>query len=172
MTNYFLNSDRLQIRELTYEDAAFIVALVNTPGWIKYIGDRNIKTIEQAIDYLDNGPLKSYWENGFGLWLVEVKEKSKPIGMCGFLKRDYLDHPDIGFAFLPEYHGKGYAHESAQLCLSYAKNQLKLNIICAITLPGNQHSIKLLEKIGLKYIQPFHMPVNNEELFLYRTELV
>jgi RimJ/RimL family protein N-acetyltransferase len=165
--NYLLETARLQLRELTPEDAPFIVKLVNTPGWLKYIGDRNIKTREQAINYLEQGPIKSYRENGFGLWLVEWKENKKPIGMCGFLKRDYLDHPDIGFAFLPEYHGKGFAHESAQECLSYAKNQLKLNIICAITLPSNGNSIKLLEKIGLKYVQPFQMPVNKEELLLY-----
>ncbi len=166
--NYFLETDRLQLRELTPADAPFIVELVNTPGWIKYIGERNIKTIEQAIQYLDTGPIKSYRENGFGLWLVEWKENKKPIGMCGFLKRDYLDHPDIGFAFLPDYYGKGFAHEAAQACLSYAQNQLKLKIICAITLPGNRNSIKLLEKIGLKYVQPFLMPVNKEELLLYR----
>lgn len=169
--NYILETERLQLRELIHEDASFIVELVNTPGWLKYIGDRNIKTIEQAIQYLDQGPLKSYRENGFGLWLVESKEGKKSIGMCGFLKRDYLDHPDIGFAFLPEHHGKGYAFESADLCMSYAKTQLKLKTICAITLPNNYNSIKLLEKIGLKYIQPLLMPVNNEQLSLYRIEL-
>ena len=169
--NHILETERLQLRELIHEDASFIVELVNTPGWLKYIGDRNIKTIEQAIQYLDQGPLKSYRENGFGLWLVESKEGKKPMGMCGFLKRDYLDHPDIGFAFLPEHHGKGYAFESANRCLSYAKTQLMLKTICAITLPNNYNSIKLLEKIGLKYIQLLLMPVNNELLSLYRIEL-
>lgn len=169
--NFQIETARLQLRELTPEDAPFIVELVNTLGWLKYIGDRNIKNTEQAIQYLENGPLKSYRENGFGLWLVEWKEKKKAIGMCGLLKRDYLDYPDIGFAFLPDYHGNGFAHEAAEACLAYAKKQLKLTMICAITLPGNQNSIKLLEKIGLKYIHPILMPVNNEELLLYRREL-
>jgi RimJ/RimL family protein N-acetyltransferase len=165
-----LETDRLQFRELTHEDALFIVELVNTAGWLKYIGDRNVKTNEQAINYLDQGPIKSYRENGFGLWLVETKEQKKPIGICGFLRRDYLDHPDIGFAFLPDYHGKGLAQESAQACLAYGRKKLKMNVIYAITLPSNQNSIKLLEKIGLTYVSPFNIPVNNEELLLDRLE--
>jgi RimJ/RimL family protein N-acetyltransferase len=162
-----LETERLLLRELTWADAAFIVTLVNTPGWLTYIGDRNIKTEDQAKEYLINGPMKSYRENGFGLWLVELKETASSIGMCGLLRRDYLEHPDIGFAFLPAYNGKGFAFEAAVATLSYAKAQLNLSTICAITLADNRNSIKLLEKLGMNYIEPVLLPINNEELFLY-----
>jgi RimJ/RimL family protein N-acetyltransferase len=163
-----LETNRLRLKELSADDATFIVALVNTPVWLKYIGDRNIKTIEQGKSYLNNGPLKSYKENGFGLWRVDLKETSTPIGMCGLLRRDYLDHPDIGFAFLPEYHEQGFAVEAAVATLSYAKDHLHLPTVAAITLPDNHKSIKLLEKIGMKYVQPVYLPQTNEELWLYR----
>ena len=101
-----IESERLFLRPLTLEDDEFILQLLNTDGFIKYIGDRNVKTIEQAKNYLLNGPLKSYETNGFGLSLVELKTGRTPIGMCGLLKRDYLDHPDIGFAFLPDLYRK------------------------------------------------------------------
>jgi len=166
--NYISDTERLKLRELTLGDAAFIVELVNSPGWIKYIGDRNIKTVEQAKEYLENGPLKSYKENGFGLWLVETKDNKKPIGMCGLLKRDYLDHPDIGFAFLPEFIRKGFGFEAASATVSLAKNQIKLHNLCAITMPGNHASIKLLEKVGLKFTKSFSPPGNQEELHLYQ----
>ena len=96
-----LQTERLLLREFTEDDAAFIVELLNSPGWIQYIGDRNIKTEEQAREYLNNGPLKSYRQNGFGLYMVEKKDDHTPIGMCGIIKRDTLNNPDIGFAFLP-----------------------------------------------------------------------
>ena len=165
--NQILETDRLRLREFTLDDAPFIKVLVNTPGWLKYIGERNVQTEEQARGYLTRGPIKSYQENGFGLWMVELKENATPIGMCGLLRRDFLDHPDIGFAFLPDYHGKGYAYEAAQATLSFAKNQLGLATLCAITLPTNSHSIKLLEKIGMKYLHPVLSPLSHDELLLY-----
>ena len=164
---YILETENLKLRELTPEDAPFIVKLVNTEGWLKYIGDRNIKTDEQAIAYLENGPLKSYREHGFGLWLVETKDHL-PIGMCGLLKRDHLENPDIGFAFLPEFMGRGFAHEIATATLAFAKDVLKLKTICAITVPHNNSSIKLLEKIGMKFSNRFYFPNDKkEELLLY-----
>ncbi len=166
--NYIVETERLKLREFTLEDTAFIVELVNSPGWITYIGDRNIKTVEQAKAYLENGPIKSYKENGFGLWLVETKDNKKPIGMCGLLRRDYLDHPDIGFAFLPEYIGKGFALEAAAVTLSLAKDQLKISSICAITMPTNNASIKLLEKIGMKFMKSIYPTASDEELLLYQ----
>ncbi len=163
-----LATEKLRLRELTEGDTAFIIELVNSSGWIKYIGDRNIKTPEQAKAYLENGPIKSYQENGFGLWLVETKHNKNPIGMCGLLKRNYLEDPDIGFAFLPEFIGQGYGFEAAAATLSLAKDQLKLRTLCAITMPTNHASIRLLEKIGLKFIKSFYPPDNHEELSLYQ----
>jgi RimJ/RimL family protein N-acetyltransferase len=164
---YILETERLNLREFTTGDAKFIIELVNTPGWLEFIGDRNIKTEEQAISYLENGPLKSYGLNGFGLSMVELKNEKIPVGMCGIIRRDNLEGPDIGFAFLPEFTGKGYAYEIADATMDFAKDKLKLPTIFAITVPQNKSSIKLLEKIGMKFIKPFCFPDKNEELLLY-----
>ncbi len=162
------DTTRLVLRELTLHDAPFILELVNTPGWLKYIGDRNIKTIEAAETYLTNGPIKSYHDHGFGLLLVQTKVTNIPIGMCGILKRETLEHPDLGFAFLPEYIGKGYGFEAASATLAFAKANLKLPVVSAITVPYNQASIKLLETIGMKFQKSILLPNNPEELFLYQ----
>lgn len=158
MKEKILDTERLFLRALTEEDAPFIVELVNTPGWLNYIGDKKIHTTQQAIQYLQEGPLKSYKNHGFGLWLVELKNTSTPIGMCGLLKRDYLPAPDIGFAFLPAYSGKGYAFEIAGATLRYAKESLGIKVLQAITLPTNERSIKLLERIGLSYSKDVSAP--------------
>lgn len=171
LTKRILDTERLSLRILTEEDASFIVELVNTPGWLTYIGDKKIHTPQQAIQYLREGPWKSYENNGFGLWLVERKDTSTPIGMCGFLKRDYLPAPDIGFAFLPAYSGKGYAYEIASAALHYAKESLGIKIIQAITLPTNDRSIKLLERIGLNYSKDVSAPGDPTVLRLYQKVL-
>ncbi len=162
-----LETERLLLREFNLMDTAFIIELVNSPGWLTYIGDRNIKTTEQAVAYLQNGPIKSYTQNGFGLYMVELKAGAVPIGMCGILKRDTLDNPDIGFAFLPAYTGRGYAFESATAIMVFAKEVLQLPGIAAITVPENKPSIKLLEKIGLKLIKPIQFAGSEETLLLY-----
>jgi RimJ/RimL family protein N-acetyltransferase len=165
-----LETERLILREFTTDDADFIVQLVNSPGWLQYIGDRNIKTAEQAKDYLQNGPLKSYALNGFGLSMVELKENGKPIGMCGIIKRDYLECPDIGFAFLPEFTGQGLAFEIASATMEYSRSVLHLPTIQAITVPQNKPSIRLLEKIGMRHIKKFYPPEGKEELLLFSNE--
>jgi len=162
-----IESERLFLRPLTLEDDEFILQLLNTDGFIKYIGDRNVKTIEQAKNYLMNGPLKSYETNGFGLSLVELKTDRTPVGMCGLLKRDYLDHPDVGFAFLPTYTGKGYAYEIVKEIIHYGLDRFQIGKILAIVLPENSSSIKLLEKVGFRYEKNFISPDTNEELCLY-----
>ncbi len=164
--DYILTTERLTLRQFTNEDARFIVELVNTPGWLEFIGDRNIHTEEDAVNYLQNGPIKSYSENGFGSSMVELKDGT-PIGMCGILKRDSLENPDIGFAFLPSYMGKGYALEIANATMDYATHQLKLKTIYAITNPTNIRSIQLLEKIGLSPIKTIQSPTDGTELMVY-----
>jgi RimJ/RimL family protein N-acetyltransferase len=170
---YILETPRLRLREFTTEDTEFIIELLNTDGWLKFIGDRNVKTTQQAKEYLENGAIKSYFENGFGLWLVETKTDKNfkipknLIGMCGLIKREHLENPDIGFAFLPEYEGKGFGYEIANEVISYARNFLKLPVIYAITLETNISSRKLLGKIGMKFIKFFRFPYSNEELMLY-----
>jgi len=167
MKKSILETERLRLRPFTLADTKFIIELVNTPGWLEFIGDSNIKTDEQAQEYLLNGPLKSYELNGYGLSMVEMKNDRTAIGMCGIIKRELLENPDIGFALLPAYFGKGYAFEIASAMMNFAKNNLKLSPIYAITLPNNISSIKLLEKIGLKYSKTFCFPGDDEELLLY-----
>ena len=161
-----LETERLLLREFTTDDTAFILELVNSAGWLQYIGDRNIKSVEQAKAYLENGPIKSYRENGFGLCLVERKDDAKAIGMCGLLKREYLDTPDMGFAFLPEFNGNGYAYEIANATVEYAKNKLKISTVSAIAMANNEKSIRLLEKMGFSFKKTIFLPTGKEELQL------
>jgi RimJ/RimL family protein N-acetyltransferase len=161
-----LETTRLSVSELSLDDSLFILELLNTPDWLTYIGERNVKSPEQAKVYLENGPLKSYSQHGFGLWLVKRNQDKACLGICGLLKRDYLSHPDIGFAFLPKYTGQGYALESATAVLHYAKNKLELSTIFAIVMAENRRSIQLLEKIGMAFKNPILLP-SAEELLLY-----
>ncbi|MCK7589286.1 GNAT family N-acetyltransferase [Subsaxibacter sp. CAU 1640] len=160
------------IAKITLEDAPFILELLNTPNWIKFIGDRNVKTLEEAEIYLQNGILKSYENFGFGFYKLLLKsEDNKIIGTSGLIKREQLEHVDIGFAFLPEYEGKGFGYESSVAIMDLAKNKFNLKKLLAITLENNLNSIKLLEKLGLKYekkIKPFE---DDDELLLFAKEL-
>lgn len=165
--NYILETERLKLREFTTDDTTFIIELLNSPGWLEFIGEKNVKTQEQAANYLQNGPLKSYRQNGFGLSLVEKKDDKKAIGMCGIIKRDNLENPDIGFAFLPAFNGQGYAFEIAHATFTYAKEELNIPEVSAITLAANTKSIRLLEKIGFRFVKKFSFPDSEEELLLY-----
>lgn len=166
-----LRTERLIIRKLTFDDSLFIVQLLNSPGWLKYIGDRGVKTEEDAKLYLQNGPLLSYEKYGFGLYLVDLLEKGDPIGMCGILKRENLEHPDLGFSFLPKFMGKGYAYEAANAVIQFAGQRLEIKTLLAITLPENLNSIKLLEKVGMKYDGVVRSPDGKDILNLYKMEL-
>lgn len=160
-------TSNLLVREFILDDAQFIIELLNSPGWLQYIGDRNIKSIEDAEKYLLKGPLDSYKKNGFGLWNVISKETGTAIGMCGLIKRDTLDSPDIGFAFLPAYAGNGYGYEVATATLEYAVSILGMTKVLAITLPDNIASVKLLQKIGLSFDSDIQM--GDETLMLFST---
>lgn len=162
-----LQTERLRLREFNTADATFIIQLLNSEGWLKFIGDRQIKTIEQAQNYLISGPMKSYSVNGFGLSMVELKNTHIPIGMCGLIKRDNLLYPDIGFAFLEEFMGKGYAFEVAEETINFAKKNLNKETIKAITLPTNVRSISLLKKLGMTFEKNFSFDGLTEELMLF-----
>lgn len=149
---------RLILRQLATSDAPFILKLVNEPLWLQFIGDKKVKTIDAAVSYLLNGPLRSYRINGFGLWLVTLQETHVPIGMCGLIKRDILPNIDIGFAYLSPYHGQGYAQEAAAAVLAYAKDILKINRIVAIANQNNDRSISLLAKLGFHHEPPIILP--------------
>lgn len=142
---------RLLLREFTLSDASFILKLVNTPSWLTFIGDRNVHTIPEAEQFLNNSLLKSYGDNGYGLWMVELIENNIPIGMCGLVNRESLEDIDIGFALLPEHEKKGFAFEAAEATINYAENTLKIDRIVGITNADNTSSIALLNKLGLYF---------------------
>ncbi len=145
-----LHTPRLTISKFTVADAPFILELVNTFTWIRFIGDRNIHTLTEAEAYVLNGPMASYEKHGFGLYRVALTMTGQPIGMCGILKRATLDMPDVGYALLPAYEGKGYAYEAASAVMDHAFNELGLPQVAAITDPSNQRSIALLEKLNFE----------------------
>ena len=142
-----LETDRLSLRDLTDDDAAFINALLNTPKFLKYIGDRNVRSDEDAREFIVNRYMASYASNGYGLWAVGTKDGT-PVGMCGFVKREYFDEPDIGFAFLPEHERKGYGYESAAATMTYGREKLGFTKVLAITSLDNEASVALLAKLG------------------------
>jgi RimJ/RimL family protein N-acetyltransferase len=162
-----VETDRLTLRRLAVEDSAFILELVNDPDWLRFIGDRGVRTLEDARTYLLNGPLAMYERTGFGLYAVELKSDSVPIGMCGLIKRDGLADVDIGFAYLPQYRAHGYAYEAASAVLAYGRSEFGLKRIVAITSPDNERSIQLLEKLGFTFEKIITLPGNNEELKLF-----
>jgi RimJ/RimL family protein N-acetyltransferase len=165
-----LETQRLVLREFTPADGAFVLELLNDPGWIRFIGDKGVHTLDEARAYIGRVPMASYARHGFGLYLVELKESGVPIGMCGLIKRDALDDVDIGFAFLPQYCKQGYAYEAAQATLAHGKTALGLSRIVAITSPDNHTSIRLLEKIGLKHQRILNLEALGGETKLFTEE--
>ncbi|XMO88141.1 GNAT family N-acetyltransferase [Algibacter sp. AS12] len=165
-------TNRLLILKFTLKDAAFFLELVNSPNWIKYIGDRNIKTVKAAEERIQEGHLKSYQSTGFGFYKLLLKaENNKSIGTCGLIKRDTLDDVDIGFAMLPDYEGIGIGYEASKEVIKLAKQQFKLKRLVAIVNPNNKKSIKLVEKLVFtfeKHVKPF---ADDEELLLFAKTL-
>ncbi|MGD8781498.1 MAG: GNAT family N-acetyltransferase [Ignavibacteria bacterium] len=162
-----LKTSRLILRKLTSNDTEFIVELLNEPSFIKYIGDKKVRTTKDAEKYLLHGPIKSYEQHGFGLYLVELKETNEPAGVCGLIKREHLDNVDIGFAFLKRFNGKGFVTESAKAVLDYGKSEFGLKRIVAITQLDNMGSIRVLEKIGMSFEKLIRLPDEDKDLKLY-----
>ena len=147
-----LESRRLLIQQATIKDYTFFIELMNSPKWLKYIGNRGINNKRDALAYIKNSLVNSYKSNGWGLYKLVLKDEMEPIGVCGFLKRDYLEHPDLGFAILPAYEGCGISFEAASAMMKYGFSELKINPILAITSPENISSQNLLVKLGFKNI--------------------
>jgi len=162
-----IETNRLILRRLLIEDADFILELVNEPSWLRFIGDKGVRSIADARDYILKGPVASYERFGFGLYLAELKDDRTPIGICGLIKRESLKDVDLGFAFLPKYWGNGYAYESASALMAYGKNALGLYRIVAVTTPDNHSSIKVLEKVGFKFEQMVRLSVDAPEVKLF-----
>jgi RimJ/RimL family protein N-acetyltransferase len=164
-----LSTSRLILRHLTLEDAAFMLELLNEKLFLEYIGDRGVRNINDAKAYLAKGAIASYQDFGFGLYAVELKDSGELIGICGLSKREGLDHPDLGFALLQKFHGQGYANESAEAVMHYARTTLGLRRIEAIAKPQNRNSVRLLEKLGFHFEKTIRMPSdkNDTSLFAY-----
>jgi RimJ/RimL family protein N-acetyltransferase len=163
-----IETPRLTLRPLTLEDAdaAFMMRLVNDPQWLRHIGDRNVRSLEDARRYIQK-TMDMYDRLGFGSWVAQLKATGEPIGTCGLVKRDGIDDVEIGYALLPEFRRRGLALESARAVLSYAWDVLRLPRVAAIVTPANDESIRLLEKIGLRFSQRITKPGADEELALY-----
>lgn len=146
-----LATERLRLRRLDLDDAPFILRLVNEPSWLQFIGDKGVRNLDDARRYLRKGPLDLYARFGFGPLAVELKSDDTPIGICGLIKREALPDVDIGFAYFPPYWGQGYAFEAGMAVLAHARAALGLKRIVALTHPANAASIKLVERLGLKF---------------------
>jgi len=164
-----LETERLRLRELEAADAAFILELVNEPDWLRFIGDRGIRDLDAARNYIEQGPRAMQAKHGFGLWCVESRADGTALGMCGLIKRDTLEHVDIGFAFLARHRGRGYAREAAQGTLAHAGG-LGLKTLAAITDPANARSIHLLEGLGFRFQEQRSLSPDAEPLCIYLRE--
>jgi RimJ/RimL family protein N-acetyltransferase len=166
-----LETDRLVLRRLTNADAGFILELLNDADFLRNIGDRGVRTAEDACGYIANGPGASYDRFGFGLYLVERKEPRASIGICGLIKRDALEDVDLGFAFLPRYRSCGYAMEAAAAVTAHARADFDLQRLAAITIPENGPSIRLLERLGFRFARMIRMSEGDPELNLFLKDL-
>jgi RimJ/RimL family protein N-acetyltransferase len=164
-----LETERLILRHVVPGDAGFILDILNQPSFIQFIGDRGVRDLAHAREYIESRFTKSYRDHGFGMYTVELKVDGSPLGICGLVSRDTLPHPDIGFAFLPQYWSKGYAREAAEASLKHAKEMLGIKRVLAITSKDNDSSGKLLERIGLRFEKLIIQ--GDEELKLFSVDL-
>jgi RimJ/RimL family protein N-acetyltransferase len=162
-----LETDRLSLRKITVDDSVFMLDLLNQPSFIQFIGDRGVRTLDDARECILNRYISAYERLGFGVYLTALKEDQIPIGICGLIKRDALEDVDIGYAFLPQYWSKGYAFESASAVMAYAKDTLGLKRVVGIVAPDNPGSIRVLEKIGLQFEGMVKLSEDDIELKLF-----
>lgn len=163
-------TERLTLRHAAPDDAAFVLRLLNEPSFLKFIGDRGVRTRDDAAKYIADRFVASYERNGFGLWVVERKDSPGAIGISGLVKRDALPDPDIGFAFLPEFWARGFAYESAAAVKQYALDVLALPRLLAITNTDNAGSIRIVEKLGLTFLRTMSLPGDDKEVKLFALE--
>ena len=166
-----LETERLVLHELTDQDAPFILELLMSRGFRENIGDRGVRDLDGARDYIDRARA-GYAANGFGLWRIEVKATGETAGISGLVKRDGLEHPDVGYALLEPFWGRGYATEAAGASLAYGRDVLGLTTIVAITTPTNTDSIAVLRKIGLRDAGAIRLPDHAEDSAYFTTDQV
>lgn len=165
-----LETERLVLREITVDDSEFILDLLNQPKYLQYIGDKGVRTVEDAATFIENLVRKSYRDNGYGHYIVRLRDDPTPMGTCGYVRRDLLPDPDIGFAFLPQFERKGYAFESADAVLKYGREVLDFKRVLAITTPDNESSGRLLEKLGFTFDRLIKPAAGDEELKLFSSD--
>ncbi len=166
-----LETDRLALRLMSTDDAEFMLQLLNDPSWLQFIGDRGVRTLDDARTYILNGPVEMYARLGFGFYIVELKDGQIPIGICGLVRREFLNDVDIGYALLPQYWAKGYAYEAASAVMAYGTGVLGLKRVVAITSSDNHNSARLLEKLGLRYKRMVAYPDTGAEVRLFAIEI-
>jgi [ribosomal protein S5]-alanine N-acetyltransferase len=166
-----LETERLSVRQFTVDDAEFILSLLNDPSFLRYIGDKKVRSLEDARQYLLTGPIASYERSGFGPCLVKLRESDAPIGMSGLLKREELPDPDIGFAFLPDFCRRGFAFEAATAVMQDASDRLHLERILAITTPDNHASSNLLQRLGFRFDRLIKLSPDREQVKLFTKDL-
>lgn len=166
-----LVTPRLSLHHITLDDAEFLLRLLNEPSFLQHIGDRGVRTLEDAGRYIANGPVDSYARHGFGLYLVRRQEDDVPIGMCGVLRRPSLDEPDLGYALVPEFWRLGYAREAATAVLAHARDDLRLTRLAAIVSPDNQPSIRLLESLGFRHESTRNPAPGDSPIHVFATTL-
>src|SRR5581483_8131396 len=162
-----IGTERLVLRRFTVADAAFVLQLLNDPSWRRHIGDRQVRTVEGAVDYLEKAPIAMYARRGFELYRVELRESGEPAGLCGLLKRDGLEDVDLGFALRPKFWSQGYAFEAATATMAYARSALGLSRLLAIASPDNDRSAKLLDRLGFRFERLMRLAPAAPELKLY-----
>ncbi|HEY2071715.1 MAG TPA: GNAT family N-acetyltransferase [Rhizomicrobium sp.] len=162
-----IETERLALRRLGRGDETFVLELLNSRGFLNNIGDRGVRTLDDAWGYISNSAIASYEKNGFGLYRTALKEDDVAIGICGLVKRDGLDEPDLGFAFLERFWGKGYAVESGGGVMRHARKDLGLKQILAITALENRGSIAVLEKLGFVFTKTIRLPAHNADSRLF-----
>lgn len=162
-----LETERLRLRELTATDAPFIRRLLTEPSFLEHIGDRGVRTEDDARAYIENGPRASYRDHGFGLLLVELRAGGAPVGLCGLVKRAELEDADVGYAFVPEHWARGYAFEAARAVLTDARERLGLARVIAIVSPGNAASIRLLGKLGFHHERTLRLAGAPSDVLVY-----
>jgi [ribosomal protein S5]-alanine N-acetyltransferase len=166
-----LETERLRVRRLAAEDAPFVLRLLNEPSFLANIGDRGVRTLDDASRYIEEGPAASHARHGFGLDLVELRETGAAIGMCGLLRRDHLEHPDLGYALLPEHWSRGYAAEVAAGVLAHARDSLGIRWVLAVTSLDNRASIRVLERLGFEFRELVDWPVDGSRVRLFARDL-
>jgi len=170
VTSFVLETPRLTMRRFVPDDAPFVVTLLNDAAFLRFIGDRGVRTPDDALGWITNGPAASYARHGHGLYLVSLRNGGTPIGICGILRRDNLADPDLGFAFLPEFRSQGYGREAATAALRQAREALGIGRIAAIVSPDNAASIGLLRKLGFVPEGMVRMSEDEPEIELHVNE--